>query len=176
MIYFAQPVDGGLIKIGHSANVLGRLRQLEDHYKHSLSLLGTLPGGFQEERELHKRFLHLRYGPTEQFRPDPELLEFIGSACASSSDPELAETFGDQQWIPGQRRPKGRPKLDNPKVSPPIALTVRGRAEWSAYFESHGASLVDQASGTKPDRAAILDAIIRELAKLRGWPKPPSRV
>jgi hypothetical protein len=78
LIYFMQPVDGGPVKIGCSGNVEARRGQLESYYKESLVVLATFPGDRKTERETHARFAHLRLGRTEQFRPAPELMEFIG--------------------------------------------------------------------------------------------------
>lgn len=78
MIYFAQTPSGS-IKIGHSATVDTRLRNLASHYGSALRLLATMPGGREEERNIHARFSHHRIGRTEQFRPGRDLLEFIGN-------------------------------------------------------------------------------------------------
>ena len=78
MIYFMQPTTGGPVKIGHTADVDARHRQLESHYGQPLAILATIDGGRDEERELHQRFGHLRFGRTEQFRPGSALMAFIG--------------------------------------------------------------------------------------------------
>lgn len=98
MVYFLQATDGGPIKIGHSQDVLARIKQLEATYKRPLALLATIPGGREEEQAIHARFSSLRFGKTEQFRPDPDLLAFIGrplfvSACAVV---EVMKDYGDQ--------------------------------------------------------------------------------
>jgi len=78
MVYFAQNPQGGPIKIGYSANVDARIPQLEAWYKRPLVLLATMEGGRRKERQIHKKFAHLRLGRTEQFRPADELSDFIG--------------------------------------------------------------------------------------------------
>lgn len=78
MIYFAQPVDGGPIKIGHSVNVDARRKQLERHYGRPLVVLRMLEGGLEKEAEMHARFEHYRLGIYEQFLPGPELMAFLG--------------------------------------------------------------------------------------------------
>ncbi len=50
MIYFAQ-LETGAIKIGFTENLEGRLSQLEAHYRRPVALLGTMPGGADQERE-----------------------------------------------------------------------------------------------------------------------------
>lgn len=77
MICFAQPIDGGPVKIGYSADVPARIRQLESHYGRPMAILATMDGDRAEEAELHARFAHLRFRRTEQFRPGPELMAFI---------------------------------------------------------------------------------------------------
>jgi hypothetical protein len=90
MIYFVQ-LESMAIKIGTTENVSERLAQLEDLYKSPVSLLGTIPGGRREELELHRRFAHLRFGKTEQFRPAPDLMEFIGKPLLVSQNPNAIE-------------------------------------------------------------------------------------
>jgi hypothetical protein len=86
MIYFAQPVEGGAVKIGCAYCVKSRIRGLEDHYKRKLSLLATMEGDESREKEIHARFAHLRLGITEQFQPAPELMEFIGCPLLGRAD------------------------------------------------------------------------------------------
>lgn len=77
MIYFMQPPDGGPIKIGYSDAPDVRHKALQLHYGRELVILATMNGGREREAEIHLRFAHLRFGITEQFRPDSELLDFI---------------------------------------------------------------------------------------------------
>lgn len=99
MIYFAQ-LPTGAIKIGCSANVEQRIASLERFYHQPLALLHTMEGNRQTEREIHARFAHLRFtrhrGPRgrkpEQFRPGPDLMEFIGLPVLVSANPELIES------------------------------------------------------------------------------------
>jgi Meiotically Up-regulated Gene 113 (MUG113) protein len=90
MIYFAQ-LPTGAIKIGKADDVEHRLDQLRRHYGNDLALLATMPGEGQEERALHKRFAHLRIDnrrEKEQFRPGPDLMQFIGKPLLVSANPE----------------------------------------------------------------------------------------
>ena len=86
MIYFAQ-LPTGAIKIGSSDNVRERLRTLSIEYRAKLGLLAVLPGGRKEEHAIHRQFAHLRFPKTEQFRPAPELMEFIGRPLFASTRP-----------------------------------------------------------------------------------------
>lgn len=93
MIYFVQSPDGGPVKIGYSADVPTRVKQLEADYKRPLALLATMPGEVKDERAVHERFSHLRFGKTEQFRPAPDLMEFIGRPLLVSPNPEATEVM-----------------------------------------------------------------------------------
>lgn len=107
MIYFLQPVDGGPVKIGQSIDVDARRVQLESHYGTPLALLATMPGGRNEEREIHERFAHLRFKRTEQFRPAADLMAFIGRPLLVDANPDAVEA------MPGTHKPDQRPvRLD----------------------------------------------------------------
>lgn len=103
MIYFVQPVDGGPIKIGYTADVPARIKQLESHYKVPLAILATIEGDEAYERSLHARFAHLRFGRTEQFQPDPELLAFIGKPLFASMTPVEEIEWHHPHSKPGRR-------------------------------------------------------------------------
>jgi len=88
-----QSPDGGPVKIGYSINLDARRRHLEWYYGRSMALLGSIPGGRKEEKEIHARFAHLRFGKTEQFRPTAELMEFIGRPLLVSANPDAVEVM-----------------------------------------------------------------------------------
>lgn len=100
MIYFMQSPEGGPVKIGYSANVDARLRQLEAHYGQPLALLATMRGGPDEEAAIHERFSHLRLkGKSnlgrriEQFRPAADLMTFIGRPLLVGVNPDTVEVL-----------------------------------------------------------------------------------
>lgn len=131
MVYFIQAVGGGPIKIGHSRNVESRRILLEYAYKRPLAVLATMPGGLKEEMEIHRRFSHLRFGKTEQFRPESELLEFIGRPLLVSMNAKTVEVMPSKELV---------------------AFQVRGSEEYKAAIERGAkfdgksiASLVDHA-------------------------------
>jgi hypothetical protein len=93
MIYFAQPIDGGPVKIGYAADVPKRLKQLEAHYRAPLALLATMEGDRPAEAAIHERFSHLRFGRKEQFRPASELMEFIGKPLLVDPNPDAVEAI-----------------------------------------------------------------------------------
>lgn len=110
MIYFVQAVDGGPVKIGYSADVPLRVRQLEAHYRKPLAILATMPGGREQEAEIHARFDHLRFKSSargrhpEQFRPAPDLMAFIGRPLLVSADPSAVEAMPTLAFV--MPRPK----------------------------------------------------------------------
>jgi hypothetical protein len=92
-VYFAEREE--VVKIGVSGNVQERLKALEAGGQMlagmtagPLRLLGTMPGGYSEERALHHRFSHLRVDPKrEWFLLDGDLAEFVGSLKSVGSAP-----------------------------------------------------------------------------------------
>lgn len=54
-----------------------RLKQLAAEYGEELEVLAVTEGSFDQERELHRRFAHLRIGRSEQFEPGDDLIAFI---------------------------------------------------------------------------------------------------
>jgi excisionase family DNA binding protein len=68
--------EGGPIKIGSADNVQKRLERIQTYNPQPVELLVSLPGGFRKEKELHKRFAHLRMHH-EWFRSAPDLLAYI---------------------------------------------------------------------------------------------------
>lgn len=93
MIYFAQ-LPSGAVKIGKADDVDARLVQLEQQYRQPLSLLHVMEGSFEVERQIHRRFRHLRIEGgrgREQFRPAPDLMEFIGRPLLVSPNPDAVE-------------------------------------------------------------------------------------
>lgn len=77
-IYFVQTgvYDDDPVKIGMADSVSARLAQLQTGSPWPLRLLGVVPGGAVEERDLHRRFAHLRLRG-EWFEGAPELLAAI---------------------------------------------------------------------------------------------------
>lgn len=73
------------IKIGTSVNPRARMSGLRGIYGLDAQLLATMPGGPAEEKEMHRRFDHLRMdaipgtAPPEWFHPTKELMDFIRS-------------------------------------------------------------------------------------------------
>lgn len=77
-VYFIQSTQGGPVKIGYSANPVGRLSTLQTAHAHPLKIIGRMVGGLAVERSLHTLFAADRVRPDgEWFRPSAALLAFI---------------------------------------------------------------------------------------------------
>jgi hypothetical protein len=84
-VYFMR--SGDHIKIGTSVNVDARLQEIRKagsaafpegvNVKETI-LLASIPGSYEQERELHRHFAHLRT-VGEWFTAAPELIEYIES-------------------------------------------------------------------------------------------------
>lgn len=77
-VYFVQSKNNGLIKIGFTSNLKGRLSDLSSMSPVPLELLAFTYGDFNLERELHSTFSdHRSHG--EWFHPSDELIKLIES-------------------------------------------------------------------------------------------------
>ena len=151
MIYALQSINGGPIKIGFSDDVESRRRQLESHYGLPLALLATFEGGRNEERSIHERFAHLRFGKTEQFRPAADLLAFIGRPLLVSPNPDAVEAMEP-----------------NPAARKPLVVQIRGSKEWKAWAEELAATERDTLS-------KFIERLIHRDAKSIGFREMPKR-
>lgn len=73
-VYFIK--SGDLIKIGYTGDIEERKRNLQVNNPTIVEVLKTIPGGYQEEQLLHKKFAHLNK-TGEWFYATQELLDFI---------------------------------------------------------------------------------------------------
>ncbi len=150
MIYFVQSIEGGPVKIGFTDDLGTRLKALEFSYRCGLAVLATLPGGRDEERSLHERFSHLRFGRTKQFRPAPDLMAFIDRPLLVGVNPDTVEPM----------EPTGRK---------PTALTVKGSEEWKEWIE-------EAASHCRISVSSLVDLAVTQYVKNQGFTKkPPER-
>jgi hypothetical protein len=76
MIYFIQSNDNRYIKIGKANNPVKRLAALQTNSPHRLKLLAVMPGDYEEESLLHKRFAVFRT-QGEWFNAVPILMDFV---------------------------------------------------------------------------------------------------
>jgi hypothetical protein len=73
-VYFVRTSD--FIKIGFTTNLPQRLESLPFGTPHEVTLLHDMPGSFDFEVDMHRKFKHLRV-KGEWFRAEQELLDFI---------------------------------------------------------------------------------------------------
>lgn len=77
VVYFVQAGQGGPIKIGYTSGQPSvRVAALQTGNHVPLSLVAVVNGDPQLERDLHRRFAHLR-GIGEWFKPGPDLVAMI---------------------------------------------------------------------------------------------------
>jgi hypothetical protein len=146
VIYFAQ-LETGSIKIGTTTNLNSRLAALESFYGQPLALLATMRGGRATELKIHERFAHLRMGRTEQFRPGPDLMEFIGKPLLVSANPDAIEPV------------EGLSRMVTLHVSP----------EWKGWIDG-------LARHCRLDVAKVIDLAVVQFAQAEGYaPKAPER-
>ncbi len=74
LVYFIRLND--FIKIGFTRNVTQRFQAIEAAVPYDVTLLHEMPGSFDLELDLHRKFKHLRVRG-EWFRADLELVNFI---------------------------------------------------------------------------------------------------
>lgn len=92
VVYFIRSGATGAIKIGVTDSIKRRLTSLRNGNPSYLSVLATIPGGYEEERRLHTLFAPLRL-VREWFSPDQPLLDFIsgiGSVRVSTLEEQAA--------------------------------------------------------------------------------------
>ncbi len=77
-IYFIRANGKGAVKIGYAVSVLKRVRALQISHRHRLAVVGVMKGTQKDEKDLHKRFAHLRLGG-EWFDCKADLLEFLAT-------------------------------------------------------------------------------------------------
>lgn len=75
-VYFIECVGAQAVKIGWSVDPFERLAHLQTGSPFELKMLLTRSGGDEEERQLHRRFAHLR---GEWFRMAGGLAEYLNT-------------------------------------------------------------------------------------------------
>jgi hypothetical protein len=147
VIYFLQSIEGGPIKIGFTDNLDVRWKQLESHYGCQLALLASLPGGREEEAEIHEQFKCIRLGRTEQFRPASELMAFIGRPLLVSASPDVVEAMVSR---------------------PEPLIAVKCRKEFKDWVSEFARKL-----RTTPSQ--LIDRALAKLAENERFKEPPAR-
>lgn len=79
VVYFLQSLDSLEIKIGTTGRLADRVLSIKSNIGGDCLVLHVMPGGYELEAALHRKFDHLR-AHGEWFRPDPVLVQFIREA------------------------------------------------------------------------------------------------
>jgi hypothetical protein len=86
VVYFLR--SGERIKIGSTTNPRTRFGEIANQIGADVELLGWMPGDYEVEHNLHKRFLATRIeGEQEWYTPSPELDAVIAIACPAATCP-----------------------------------------------------------------------------------------
>lgn len=113
-IYFVRRADGtGPIKIGCSANIEARVRQLSSDYRAKFRVLATIPGDFTDERNLHLKLAKHRVdmgskkpGSSEWFNPSSAVLSALGHIIATGELPlrkaDCRERIFAERYLAGE--------------------------------------------------------------------------
>lgn len=91
-VYFIEMQD--FIKIGFTTNIRRRLYQIKRGLPYQVKLLHQMPGDFDLELDIHRRWNHLRYDG-EWFHKSPDLLDFIERL--RTSDEPISPNFARVQ-------------------------------------------------------------------------------
>lgn len=151
-VYFMQAVNGGPVKIGCSNDVERRRRQLEKRYGQPLAILAVLPGNFEDEEAIHERFSHLRFGRSEQFRPAPELMDFIQRPL-----------FVNQTPVNEPMEPTGHG--DGARTA---YIQIRSTTEWRDW-------VIGLAEADRSTVAELIDRALADYARRRKHEIPPPK-
>lgn len=120
-VYFVTARDVDLVKIGYAFNPLARYRHLRTSSPIELRLEGAIPGGFDKERELHKRYAKERMRG-EWFRITPA----IEAEIEASTKPAKYTWAAVRIWI------RWLEEQETPQAAPEV---VQRHAELRADFE-----------------------------------------
>jgi hypothetical protein len=83
VVYFVQAGASGPIKIGMAADLAQRITILQCGSPEPLVALATAPGGWEEERQLHRRLAAHRHS-REWFKPTQAVLDVVAEAKAGT--------------------------------------------------------------------------------------------
>jgi hypothetical protein len=86
VVYVIRCPDGA-IKIGYTGSLLERRR---DHGVPFDQILAVLPGSYELEQELHRRFRDHRAHGREYYHPHPDLFDFINQIREQAGVPPIA--------------------------------------------------------------------------------------
>ena len=77
VVYCIRGVGTGMVKIGTTNSIHRRLQDLQGSSPVNLEFIGSIPGSYEKEAQLHARFSDLR-GHGEWFKESPDILSVFG--------------------------------------------------------------------------------------------------
>lgn len=101
-VYFLRNPTNGLVKIGTSRDLYGRIQALRAEHGAKLELIGYFHGGEIIENEMHKKFLHLNF-QREWFHSTTELIDYATTRTLPLDQvkPAVRDAAGDDPlWAP----------------------------------------------------------------------------
>lgn len=128
MIYFAQPTNGGPIRIGSSADVGARKRVLSSGIPGGIEIVAEIDGGETGEYFLHEAFAPIRFD-RDWFRSCRPMWAFILDIDAN----------GRPDWIPAEPQTPDRVSVDEVAAqfgSLKSAVTQLGYANNTALLQA----------------------------------------
>jgi hypothetical protein len=117
-------------------------------YRTPLAVLAVRDGDQNEEARVHALFDHLRIDLTEQFRPAPDLLAYIGRPLLVSANPEAVERM---------------PSIEKPVI---VLKCRKAYKQWLGEF----------ADDERDTPAGLMDKALVLLAEKLGFEPPPHRL
>lgn len=163
MIYFMQPGDGGLVLIVTSDTDAGTIRdQAEQSFHKHFEMIGVMPGGWPERCAIFDRFGYARVGESDQFRPGPDLMGFVGRLTKPTLPPRAPEAVLATAAPTAPTAPAPTAPIPSPSLPPGIEISVDVRVESELYQRVHAAAMK---RGLTPS-AFILDATTAALGRL----------
>lgn len=121
MIYAARRSSDGAIKIGMAADPRRRMSTLLWGKDYTVSFLGYLPGGFNEERDIHMRLFASRLVSNVPWHLQKEREWFAPTKAVMA----FVATMNDPQTCPIVVRPKTYSKAEMEKLGLERVVTYR---------------------------------------------------
>jgi hypothetical protein len=90
VVYYIRRTSDGLIKIGTTVYMRGRMKAIAKEHATVIEILVTHIGAADREHEMHRQFADLRV-TGEWFRPEPALLDFIAETRRRPENAEVVE-------------------------------------------------------------------------------------
>jgi hypothetical protein len=131
VIYFVEALGADAIKIGYTRGLAdgtahGRVSTMQSNCPLTLKLLATMPGGYDDERELHVRFSD-DWIRGDWFRASAELRAFISQFPEAAPPPRAGDPrYNRKPSSRGVRTPVTTAQTAGNALTPAVALSPPG--------------------------------------------------